>query len=311
MKKVLLASTALVLSAGIAAADVSVGGSGRMGIISNVDDTTTTNIDESDLGFTSRIRISFSASGETDAGLQFGGSIRADNAVGGNAGTAGSVFISGTFGKISMGDVSGAPEAAVGDLSGVGLTGLGDYNEFVYLSNSDRPAARWDYTVADLGLHVSADNPRDDNATTADPALGIAVTYGMGDISAGLGYETTGDVDHIIGGVAAGFGDATVKVIYGSADDSTAADLDFDQYGMSLDFVSGATTFTAYFRTVEGNGALAGSGSVYGLGVSYDLGGGASIVAGYVDGDDVDPTSAAFGSALTNATYDAGISFSF
>ncbi len=163
MKKVLLATTALVLSAGFAAADVSVGGDGRMGIIGGgTDDTATTGVDETDLAFTSRIRISFSASGETDAGLSFGGSVRVDNASSDDqatGGTEGSVFVEGTFGKISMGDVSGAPEAAVGDLSGVGLTGLGDCNELTYLSNSDRPAARWDYVTGDLGLHVSADNP--------------------------------------------------------------------------------------------------------------------------------------------------------
>ena len=309
MKKVLLASTALVLSAGVAAADVAVGGSGRMGFESN-------SSTDGDLQFESRIRISFSASGETDAGLQFGGSIRADNAGGGNAGTDGSVFVSGTFGRISMGDVAGAPEAAVGDLSGVGLTGNGDYNEFFYLSNNPdyttsitteaaRQAARWDYTTGDLGIHVSADQISGDVDT-----YGIAVTYGMGNISFGLGHETTSgpggyDADHTIGGVSAGFGDATVKAIYGTAD---LDGIDFEQYGLSVDFVSGATTFTAYYRTVDLDGT---SGDIYGVGVAYDLGGGASLVAGYVDGDDVDPLSTTIGDSLTEADYSFGINMSF
>ncbi len=288
MKKVLLASTALVLSAGVAAADVSVGGDGRMGVIST---------EGSDLGFTSRIRISFSASGETDAGLSFGGSARVDHydtTTGdtGSAtnGSAGSVFVEGTFGKISMGDVSGAPEAAVGDLSGVGLTGLGDRNEATYLSNATRPAARWDYTVADLGLHVSADNP----GPTGDQAYGIAVTYSMGDISFGIGHEDAGTQDHTIAGVTAGFGDATVKVIYGTAD-LTAGD--FDQMGISVDYVTGATTLTAYWISRDTAGTTVDS---HGIGVSYDLGGGAAIKAGYADADD-----------FADASYDLGISMSF
>lgn len=293
MKKVLLASTALVLSAGFAAADVSVGGDGRMGVIGGgSDDTTTTTIDETDIGFTSRIRISFSASGETDAGLSFGGSIRADNSGGGAAGTAGSVFVEGTFGKISMGDVSGAAEAAVGDLSGVGLTGLGDFNEFMYLSNGDRPAARWDYNSGAIGVHVSLDNPRDDDALTTDNAYSIAFTYGMGDISFGLGYEHTDATDHVIAGVTAGFGDATLKVIYGDADD-----VDIQQYGASLDFVSGASTFTVFHRVVDTGGIDA---DATGVGVAYDLGGGASLKAGVVDVEGED-----------DARYDAGISMSF
>ncbi|MEM9427026.1 MAG: porin [Pseudomonadota bacterium] len=305
MKKVLLASTALVMSAGFAAADVSVGGDGRMGIIGGgTDDTATATVDETDLAFTSRIRISFAASGETDAGLAFGGSVRVDNYEDDQAtnGTEGSVFVEGTFGKISMGDVSGAPEAAVGDLSGVGLTGLGDYNELTYLSNGERPAARWDYVTGDLGLHVSADNPG-----AADDTYGVAVTYSTGGISLGLGYEDSDALDtgHIVAGVTAALGDATVKLVYGDADD-----IGFTQYGASVDFVTGATTVTAFWRTADVDGVA--DGDAYGIGVSYDLGGGAAIKAGYVDGDDIsDPLDAAFATELEDGRYDFGISMSF
>ncbi|MEO9823369.1 MAG: porin [Paracoccaceae bacterium] len=314
MKKVLITTTALVMTAGVAAAEVSVGGDGRMGFESNAG----TN---GDLQFESRIRISFSASGETDAGLSFGGSIRADNSGGGAAGTDGSVFVEGTFGKISMGDVAGAPEAAVGDLSGVGMTGAGDFNEFVYLSNNPglttiidtagagtgenaRQAARWDYTTGDLGIHVSSDQ-----ISGEVDAYGIAVTYSAGDFSFGLGHEDISDAaysaDHTIGQVTGSFGDATVKAIYGSADLNGA---DFEQMGLSVDYVSGATTLTAYYRTVEVD-AL--DGDVFGVGVAYDLGGGASLKAGWADGDDVNPVSATFGDALADPSYDFGITMSF
>ena len=285
MKKVLLASTALVLSAGVAAADVSVGGDGRMGVIDAYDGFGLT---PTDAGFTSRIRISFSASGETDGGLSFGGSIRADNSGGGASGTAGSVFVEGSFGKISMGDVSGAAEAAVGDLSGVGLTGLEDFNEMTYLSNSDRPAARYEISTGDLTFYASADNP----GAAGDPATSLAVAYSMGDISVALGYEDAAGIDHVIGGVTASFGDATVKAIYG-----TASDINFDQYGVSLDYVAGPTTFTVFHVTRE-LGVL--ESSDYGIGVAYDLGGGASLKGGMSDGD-----------ARSDAAFDFGISMSF
>ena len=297
MKKVLFATTALVMTAGVAAAEVSVGGDGRIGFQS-YDGT-----NDGDLTFESRIRISFSASGETDAGLSFGGSIRADNASdgddanttngdGGVNGFDGSVFVEGTFGKISMGDVSGAPEAAVGDLSGVGLTGVGDFNETTYLSNSVREAARWDYTTGDLGLHVSSDNP----GPAGDTAYGIAVTYAMGDFSFGLGHEDAGTSDHTIGGVTAGFGDLTVKVIYGTAD---LAGVDFDQTGISVDYVTGATTLTAFYDTEDLGGVDTDS---YGVGVAYDLGGGAALKAGYANQDN---------SVTDVSNYDFGLSMSF
>ncbi len=328
MKKVLLASTALVMSAGIAAADVSVGGDGRMGVVDTFDSPTST----TDFGFTSRIRISFAASGETDAGLAFGGSVRVDNYEDDQAtgGTEGSVFIEGTFGKVTMGDVSGAPEAAAGDLSGVGLTGLGDANELVYLSNSSRPAARWDYVTGDLGIHLSADNPSSDSNV-----YGIAVTYGMGNFNFGLGYEsadidTTGgaltlvgsrgddatgiivpaglslDADHIVGSVSATFGDATIKGAYGTADISGDASVDFDQYGVSADFVTGATTFTAYYVKYETSGDVVAEVEGFGIGASYDLGGGAALKGGWanIDASDAD-------SSYDGDSFDFGISMTF
>ena len=227
MKKVLLASTALIMSAGIAAADVSVGGDGRMGVQDGFGDD--------GLRFTSRIRISFSASGETDAGLAFGGSIRADNAGGFNVtdqngntlgddsfnatdiddldltggggvlGQAGSVFIEGAFGKLSMGDVDGAAQAAVGHVSGVGLTGLSDLNESVYIANvgPNLPGAIYEYAAGDFGVFVSASNPG--NVFTGeeeDVAWALGGSYSFGNFSVALGYEDNGaGTDHIIGGL--------------------------------------------------------------------------------------------------------------
>ena len=114
MKKLLIATTALVATAGVAAAEVAVSGNGRMGVVYNGED----------LNFSSRIRVVFTLSGETDGGLSFGGSFRADNAGGAANGSAGEIFISGAFGTIAMGDVVGAAEAVVGDLPEVGYTDL-------------------------------------------------------------------------------------------------------------------------------------------------------------------------------------------
>jgi outer membrane protein OmpU len=311
MKKLLLASTALVLSAGIAAADVTVGGSGRMGVLSGFDNPATAT-DESELGFTSRIRITFAASGETDGGLTFGGSIRADNSGGGNAGTAGSVFISGAFGRLSMGDVSGAAEAAVGDLAGVGLTGLGDANENVYLGNNQdapgydaRSAMRYDYTTGAFGFHISADNPADDGAPeNANQAYSIAVTYNSDTIDAGLGYEDQEDVgNHIIAGVSATFGAATVKGTYGTFTGDAAVG-DFDQYGVSLVYTIDALALTGYYRVQDADaGAPVASGDFYGIGATYDLGGGANLAGGYAVRD--------IEGADSEGSYDFGISFTF
>lgn len=159
--KTLLTSTALLLaSVSFASTEITLSGSARMGVIDDFGDDST--------GFTSRARVEFSLSGETDGGLSFG----AGNASGASSGTAGSVFVSGAFGKLSMGDVDGAANAAVGHVDGVGLTGLGDLNESTFLANGgndldadgditgsnevEDPSALYTYSAGDLNLYISS-----------------------------------------------------------------------------------------------------------------------------------------------------------
>ena len=339
MKKVLLASTALMLSAGFAAADVSVGGSGRMGVIDGFGS-------DNDPAFTSRIRISFAASGETDGGLAFGGSIRADNAAGGNLGQSGTVFIEGAFGKLSMGDVDGAANAAVGFVSGVGLTGLGDFNEIIMVADVGPalPGALYEYSGGDWAVYISAANPGITTVFDTDgdgsligevgdnyQAYSIGGSYSFGNFSIAAGYEDTdaatinlGDptnqvtfqtdasAEHWVLGLTGSFGDFTGKFVGGWGTTTplgSAQDFDITQYSVSGDYTFGATTLTAFYRYSEVDTIF--EIDAYGLGAAYDLGGGASLVGGWVSGDaTVFPGSAAAETADGDA-WDFGVSFTF
>lgn len=165
MKKVLFATSALVLTAGFASAEVAVSGDGRMGMI----------YDGNDAQFASRARVLFTLTGESDAGLSFGGAFRADQESdytdgysGSNRsagrGTAGAVWVSGTYGKLSMGDVAGAAEAAMGDLPEVGYTDgeFGDdIEEIDYLvgdgaNEGSGPTALYEYTINQISVFASA-----------------------------------------------------------------------------------------------------------------------------------------------------------
>lgn len=322
MKKVLLATTALGLSAGVAVADVTVGGSGRMGILYNEDGFINDNDDSSqDYEFTSRIRIEFTASGETDGGLAFGGSIRADNATGGNVGTEGNVFISGEFGKLSMGDVDGGAEVVIGDLAFVSLTGLGDFNETLYTFGANDPNALYEYSAGGLTLALGVSD---------DDEYSAGVGYDGGMWSVGLGYEKLpeggdvvreidgedvfvftdvgGDVHQLIGAAAVTFANITLKGIYGNMDVNESGVDDVDQWGLSAEGTFGATTVAAFYHAFDGfDGATtAGGDSIgedkleyYGIGAEYDLGGGAAIAAGlssvYDISDNDNKTVADFG----------------
>jgi outer membrane protein OmpU len=274
MKRILLASSALVMSAGFAAAEVTVGGDGRMGVQS---------LDGADVTFSSRVRISFTASGETDNGLSFGGSIRADNSGGGAAGTGGNVYVDGPFGKLTLGDTDTAAKAAVGQAGGVGYTGLGDKNEIgTYLGGKTTPNALWSYSIGDLSLYASADNTAD------DPLLSGAMGYSIGDVGVGVGVERQGDMQNVVASVDATLGDASVKVVVGSGDNNE------DHYGASASFASGPATFTAFASSN-------GGGDHFGIGAAYDLGGGAAIKGGFADGD----------SLTGGPSFDLGITLGF
>ena len=313
MKIITLAASVLALSAGFAAAEVTLSGDARMGIISSFDlldgapnatgGFNPIGVNESDLAFTSRARVKFTLSGSSDGGLEFGASFRADNAGAASSGTAGSAFISGAFGKLSMGDVDGAANAAIGQVSGVGLTGLNDVNE-IYFNNGGSylttdPSALYEYSTGDLTIYAAVTQP-----SGASDAYGVGVKYALGDYTVSAAYERLDFAglqykDIYVGGTAS-FGAVTVKAIFGQ---ETIAGFsgNGNQWAVSVDYKADALTVTAFYADDSELGlTVDGRTEGYGLGASYDLGGGASVVGGYVKNVETDL-----------AAYDLGVAMAF
>ncbi len=334
MKKLLLTTTALALSAGVAAADVTLSGDARMGLIYNGDD----------VQLTSRARVTFTLTGETDGGLAFGASFRADNAgaaAGNTRMTAGNVFISGDFGRLSMGDVAGAARAAVGDLHMTSLTGLGDLNEVTYLDRitqgadrltafDRRTAALYSYSIDGLSLFASVSQNNvlrgPGTAATGLGPVGVAAgetyrewqaavgaSYTLDGFTGAIGYEygrasLTGfdavTAKHIVGSAQYSMDGITVKGFAGRAsgdlgDLLVALDGRRTQYGLSATGTFDAVTVSAFgyrnFFTTD-----------YGIGASYDLGGGASFRGGIARSG-----SNAGAGIEANTVADIGVAFTF
>ena len=291
MKKVLFATTALIATAGVAAADVSVSGNGYMGIV-NKDSATAT---DAETQFVSRLRIAFSASGETDTGLSFGGGIRADNATAGAGGTAGSVFISGGFGKLTMGDIDSAHEAATGDLHGVGYSSLGFTNEMGYIGGAHDEGVMYSYSIDGLSVYASAGQPQ---AASANNESAFGASYTMNGFTIAAGRGEAGNVEQTsvaVRGTVAGFSLAAIML------DNNINSANEGEVGISASYaVNDALTISAFNREVD---VRTGTDLSYtGIGAAYNLGGGASLKAGFVDGG-VD------GKKLDS--YDIGMTFSF
>jgi outer membrane protein OmpU len=329
MKKVLLASTILAVSAGFAAAEVTLSGSARMGLVYN---STLGDDANGETVFSSRVRIVFTASGETDGGLTFGASMRADQQAGNNNDAGGdkdgdsngdsTVFISGAFGKLTMGDVSGAADALVGQVSGVGYGPIDDLQEIGFLS-TDKTAAYYEYSAGafTFGLGAGQVYVQDEDEFLDDGSLNptfgldigrdsvnIGVKYAAGGYSVALAYEelsanvNTGDVDEsmVSLGASAAFGPATVKARI--SDNDTAGD--DTTWALSVDYVTGPATITAFYTDFGNTGAdPVGDTQHIGLGAAYDLGGGATLAGGIVmqNNDTIDDETFA----------DVGVKFSF
>lgn len=290
MKKILLASTALVGFAGAAAADVAVSGSAEMGIVGG---------SATDTQFSQNVDVNFSMSGETDGGLAFGVSVDLDE----SAGIAGSelddggvaVFISGDFGTLTMGDTDGAldwalQEANIGHPGSINdaETGHSGWNGSYLDGNGagDGQILRYDNTFGDFSVAVSLEQDLIGGTSTNDIGYAIGAKYSVamagGSLGIGVGYQQavgTTNVPSATGISLAYTGDNGFSgvIVYTDMDNMT----NDSHLGLGVAYTSGALTVAANY----GEYSVAAGGTVdgYGLNVGYDLGGGASIKAAYGD----------------------------
>ena len=273
MKKVLFATTALIATAGVAAADVSFGGYGRFGATyTSVGNTT---------AMTSRFRLNIDGSTEADNGLTFGARIRIQD----SATTAGvlngaNFYVKAGGLKLAVGNTPGAIDAQNGAYAqSLGLTGLGYHN---VVANS-AVKGFWGF---------------DDYSSGANGRETVAISYSAGDFGVMASYSDTAGESRSSIGASYTFSGWTVALAYQdsnvNANDKTVltvagnvgiADLNFAvadnngtlKYGIGADFSVGAATTVSAFVNSEDT-----AGEAYGLGVSHDLGGGASIKGGVV-----------------------------
>lgn len=271
MKKVLLATSALVMFAGAASAEIALSGNARMGLVYSdaAGGSSTTQ-------FSSRVRVIFTMSGETDGGLAFGASVRHDqDDAPGDGLTNGdnTVFISGAFGKLTMGDVSGAVDSLVGQTSGVGF-GPNDALQELAIIGSDKTAIYYEYSTGPVTFGVGIGQ-----LDTGTDTYNVAVAYSDGGYSAAIGWETDSTEDLISLSGSATFGAATVKA---RVADTNLAGVD-TTWSLSVDYVTGPTTITGFYTDLGNTAYGVGDDTQHiGLGVAYDLGGGATLAAGVV-----------------------------
>lgn len=273
MKKALFATTALVAFAGAASAEVTISGWAEMGIVGG--DRFITGTLMSATQFWNDVDIEFTLSGESDSGISFGARVDLDEA--GNLGNTfrnqgTSIFISGNFGTLTLGDTDGALDWALTDAGNIGNPGSisddetthlgynGDYGDgggFVTTTGNifgpiaplpayDNQILRYDYSFGDFGIAISYEQGGltvpaflgqvPDIPGWSDGSLAVGLRYALAlggtTVNLGAGFQT----------VDWGAGVATNEDIWGvSAQAAFAggfqAGVEFTQYNDVIGFV--------------------------------------------------------------------------
>ena len=309
MKKILLASTALVATAGIAAAEVSLSGSAEMGVVGG---------ENIETQFHHDMDVSFNLSGESDNGIAFGAKIDLDELdcaddpgdIESNQGCH-TVFISAGGVTLTMGDTDGAFDEAMWGVD-VGGSLADDHTVHAGFNGNagldgtyDGQIARFDYAFSGFTGSFSAEL---DDSGNDDAVLGLGVAYDMDlaglTLGVGLGYQEVED-NSIVGlSVDTTFNNGLTAVVNYSQADVDGVDADPTHMAVGFGYTMDALTIGVNYGEYD-DWVLRSNpdSSGFGVAVNYDLGGGLEAQFGY-GSSDVD-------GADTTDTYSLGLAMSF
>ena len=264
MKKVLLATSALTLSAGFASADVSMSGSGGAGVFG---------ANGADLSVYSGVDLGFSLSGASDSGMTFSASLDMGGGqtldvgdfeldtqdMGTDDNVAVTIGVSGLTIELSQ---DGVDDLYDDDIAGdIGISGaMGDltYSVVTGLEDADPTSLSIGYSAGAISGSVATSDEGD--------ASTVTVTYAMGDIT----ISAESDTDR------AGADTSTVTVTYAMADGmSVSLENSEDVNTLGVSYSSGAVSVA-----VEADDATDESWEAT---MAYDLGGGATFNLGTND----------------------------
>ena len=314
MKKILFASTALVATAGVAAAELTIGGSARFGLAYDESQTEETRIEQ-------RMRVNITGIAETDAGVKLEARFRleanedshANDISGRGPGAAGFAVSYGGL-RVDVGNVSNVLDS--GDQVdyygyGVGFTSFLEHNANFNgpatgfgAGSQDATTIKARYNVGDFSASLSYKETRAQTAVANAPGvLGSTAVAADEEWQLGLGYtlangmaigavysDTDSSGDYWVIGLNGTAGAVGYSVIVGDGDNQADA-----SFGASINYeVSSATSI----RAVVSDGGAANADTSYGLGFRHGLGGGVTLAGGV-------------GSKNDNTLADLGVSFSF
>ena len=337
MKQILFATTAIFAWTGMAAADVTISGIAEMGVFSrdlniDEDDDGDLDTDSTDIEFFTDIDVTFTLSGATESGLVYGASIDLDESDGNDDSNSSpafapesqggeSIFISGGFGTLTMGDTDGALDWAMTETD-VNAGSIADDQEHGGWSGNsgldeqyDGQVLRYGYTIGDFAVGISGEIDDDEADEDGDPVLGIgfrgSFDFAGNSIGFGIGYQNGDDGDD--NGDAEAFGVSinteiagfSVVLNYSNVDDDDllnqpdeddlgtgavtdelGTDNSFDHYGIGLGYNTDLFQLHANYGQFDFDDGRELEG--FGVTAGYALGEDVNLQLGYSNSDDPD-----------------------
>ena len=299
MKKFLIASTALALSAGMAAAEVKLSGEGRFGLQYNGAGWG----NGSKTALEKRLTVNIDGSTTADNGVTFGARVRIRSDEGNRNGASNTavngarIFARAGGLTVAAGNILGAVES-MPNLYGpsVGLTGLAWAG---LVTNTSFATFDWDaydsrgngaegieaiYSMGDFTAHVSyssADLARIGNTGPSTKRVGAygAYTFSGWTVALGMQDSSVAAEDKIILTASGKVGDFGIG--FGAARNGSGG-TKVNKFAINGSYTMGATTVSGYVASESGHVGVPvpASKSTYGIGASYNMGGGARLVGG-------------------------------
>jgi len=296
----------------MASAEVRISGYGRFGLDYNDSNSRTgtpgfggrTGVSETNI--TSRLRLQFDMTSETDAGVTLGARFRAQaesrDGTPRDAVFNGARFFANVGGfTLGVGNINGGFESMPGmylptRAVGTGIDGMGFHS---HVGNVDRAFFNWDsyesdgpgrngieviFSNAGFTGHLSYSRQNDTVSTPGVERLAGHISYTFGDWTAALGIQDSNVVgeDKTAFSVTGDFGNFGVGLAYADNQDASGPGNDVGKFRLYGDYDIGAASTILLWITSADNPNTPVDGESYGAHYSYDLGGGASFEAGIV-----------------------------
>lgn len=291
MKKALIASTALVMTAGIAAADVTISGYGRTA----VDYQENRGAGLNDSIIETRVRMNIDASTSTDQGVDFGARIRLqyDDGDTDTVGSPAYLYVTASGLTVTVGNVNTAfDSAALLYESEVGLISRSfgnprgsfyafDADEYGLFENN-RMGVAVKYSFGDLNVQASYVDPDQTGFFADEEELSVAIDYTWNNIKVSAaavrdGASIADNDQYFVGAYYTMPGTSNGVGLNWIDNGSDALGKTWVLYG---DYeVMPMTTLSAYVANNDGTTNV--TDNAFGIGAKYDLGG--AILAGSIE----------------------------